>query len=110
MVLPELPHVDDEGALGQMRGPLPWCNWVIPGQVLAGAYPASTRDDETKTALTTLLGLGVNCFVCLQAEMDIHVSEEQWRSGKALRSVVYLFGLGAENCHQVFDCVHVRHS
>ena len=40
---------------------------VIRGRVLAGAFPASLDDAETDRILSTLLELGVNTFVCLQA-------------------------------------------
>jgi hypothetical protein len=52
-----------------LSGPTPWSNWVIPGQVIAGAYPASLSDEETDHILTLLLQLGINTFVCLQAEV-----------------------------------------
>lgn len=54
----------------EMAGPTSWSNWVIPGQVIAGAYPASIDDAETERIITLLLELGVNTFVCLQAEVS----------------------------------------
>ena len=83
-----MPSARSQEFTTQMRGPLPWCNWVVPGRVLAGAFPGSTSDAETEAALTALLRAGVNTFVCLQAEVDINVSEGAWRSGKALRCVL----------------------
>ncbi|KAK9824516.1 hypothetical protein WJX72_011024 [[Myrmecia] bisecta] len=71
-----------------MAGPTPWCNWVIKGQVLAGAYPASIDDAETVRILTTLLALGVNTFVCLQAEVNLNTPEQQWRKGNGLRPYI----------------------
>jgi hypothetical protein len=68
-----------------MRGPQPWCNWLIPGTVLVGAFPAMADDRETLVQLTSLLEHGVNSFVCLQAEMDLGASEADWRAGRALR-------------------------
>lgn len=53
----------------ELAGPTPWSNWVLPGQIIAGAYPASMDDEETEKILTTLLELGINTFVCLQAEV-----------------------------------------
>jgi hypothetical protein len=44
--------------------------------VLAGAYPASLDDLETEQLLALLLELGVNTFVCLQAEVNIHIPGE----------------------------------
>lgn len=49
-----------------MRGPTPWCNWVIKRHMLAGAYPASLDDRDTEDILSTLLEAGVTTFVCLQ--------------------------------------------
>lgn len=54
----------------------------------AGAYPASLDDDETDRILTTLLALGVNTFVCLQAEFALHTPETAWRSGQGLRPYI----------------------
>ncbi|KAI3434891.1 hypothetical protein D9Q98_002945 [Chlorella vulgaris] len=79
--LPSLPCPD-------FRGPTPWSNWCIKGRLLAGAYPASLDDAETERILTTLLELGVNTFVCLQAEFSLHTPEAAWRSGQGLRPYI----------------------
>lgn len=71
-----------------MAGPTPWSNWVIPGRVIAGAYPASLDDAETNRILTTLLELGINTFVCLQAEVNINIPDMAWRSGQGLRPYI----------------------
>jgi hypothetical protein len=68
-----------------MAGPTPWCNWVIRGRVLAGAYPASTDDKETDKILTILLEHGMEVFVCLQAEVSLNIPESMWRAGRGLR-------------------------
>jgi hypothetical protein len=60
--LPALPRPPAK----EMRGPTEWSNWVIPGRVIAGAYPASMDDVDTEHMLTLLLELGINTFVCLQ--------------------------------------------
>ena len=78
--LPPLP-----GGSENMAGPTPWCNWVIKGQVLAGAYPASPDDRETDKILSVLLERGMEVFVCLQAEVSLSIPEVMWRSGKGLR-------------------------
>ena len=51
-------------------GPTPESNWVIPGKLLVGAYPASQDDTETFELLTSILKLGVTKFVCLQLEVS----------------------------------------
>jgi len=67
-------------------GPTPESNWVIPGCLLVGAYPASRDDDETFQLLTSILKLGVTKFVCLQEEYRSNgVTEVMWRHGNALR-------------------------
>jgi hypothetical protein len=50
-------------------GPTPESNWVIPGKLLVGAYPASQDDAETFELLTSILRLGVTQFICLQLEV-----------------------------------------
>ena len=82
--LPPLPALP----ASEFRGPTPWSNWVISGRVLAGAYPANLDDDDTDRILTTLLGLGVNTFVCLQAEFSLHNPESAWRAGQGLRPYI----------------------
>ncbi|KAL3153369.1 hypothetical protein ABBQ38_011709 [Trebouxia sp. C0009 RCD-2024] len=71
-----------------MAGPTPWCNWVVRGQVLAGAYPASTDDKETDKILTILLERGIEVFVCLQAEVSLNIPECMWRAGRGLRPYI----------------------
>ncbi|GAB4815508.1 hypothetical protein N2152v2_002554 [Parachlorella kessleri] len=82
--LPPLPSLP----CPEMKGPTPWSNWVIRGRILAGAYPASLDDFETDHILTTLLELGVNTFVCLQAEFALHTPETSWRTGHGLRPYI----------------------
>lgn len=67
---------------------MPWCNWVIKNSLLAGAYPASVDDTETYSILSTLLELGINAFVCLQAEVSLDVPEAMWRAGRGLRPYI----------------------
>ena len=45
--------------------PLPNTYWVIPGQVLAGEYPAAPDRGETRVRLARLIDAGVGCFVDL---------------------------------------------
>ncbi|GAX75529.1 hypothetical protein CEUSTIGMA_g2972.t1 [Chlamydomonas eustigma] len=82
--LPKLPAPPAK----EMAGPTPWCNWAIPGRVMAGAYPASLDDAETERILTCLLELGMNTFVCLQAEVNINTPEHAWRAQHGLRPYI----------------------
>lgn len=67
-------------------GPTPESNWVVPGKLLVGAYPASADDAETLDLITSILQNRVTKFVCLQQEYREHgVTEAMWRSGQALR-------------------------
>ena len=67
-------------------GPTTESNWVIPGVMMAGAFPATVDDDETNGILWSILELGITTFVCLQQEYQhTGVTEAMWRSGRALR-------------------------
>jgi hypothetical protein len=67
-------------------GPTPESNWVIPGVLLVGAYPASQDDEETHDLITSILKERITKFVCLQQEYrEEGVTVEMWRSGNALR-------------------------
>jgi len=66
-------------------GPTPESNWVIPGRLLVGAYPASDDDDETFELISSILKMGVRKFVCLQSEYQANAPVQAWRSGEALR-------------------------
>jgi hypothetical protein len=39
-----------------LQGPTPWSNWVIPGRLLAGGFPASPDDVDTRHTLLRLMG------------------------------------------------------
>eukprot|EP00798_Chlamydomonas_sp_ICE-L_P017835 gene17835-24219_t len=74
--LPPLPKLPAK----EMSGPTSW-SLVMKGRVMAGAYPASLDDAETDRILTMLLELGINTFVCIQAE-------SAWRSQQGLRPYI----------------------
>lgn len=84
MELPPLPPLNDK--LHQlMRGPTLSSNWVVPGMVMAGAYPGALDDRENELQLKRVLNKGIDTFVCLQLELDDEILEEDWRHGNALR-------------------------
>ncbi|CAM9678370.1 unnamed protein product, partial [Discosporangium mesarthrocarpum] len=67
-------------------GPTMESNWVLPGKLLVGAYPASIDDDQHAHLLCGILLEGVSTFVCLQQEyLAEGVTEDMWKSGKAIR-------------------------
>jgi hypothetical protein len=45
-------------------------------------------DADTDRILTLLLELGINTFVCLQAEVNIHIPDHAWRAGMGLRPYI----------------------
>lgn len=57
-------------------GPTPESNWVLPGVILVGAYPASNDDNETFDLISAILLLGITKFVCLQKEVSARVKCE----------------------------------
>lgn len=82
--LPPLPPLNDKLHM-TMRGPTIASNWVIPGMVMAGAYPGSFDDRENDKNLKTILNKKVDTFVCMQLELDDEIPEEAWRAGDGLR-------------------------
>jgi hypothetical protein len=90
------PHITFE----KYCGPTPESNWVIPGKLLVGAYPASQDDSETFELLTSILRLGVNQFICLQLEYKADVTEAMWRRGQALRPYFEDVKLLVKNKHK----------
>lgn len=57
-------------AFDKYCGPTPESNWVVPGKLLVGAYPASNDDGETLDLITSILRWGITKFVCLQQEVS----------------------------------------
>ena len=71
-------------------GPTEESNWVLFPVLLVGAYPSSMHDPTNTAILTSILGLGVTTFVCLQLEYQHEgVTEEEWRSGAKLRPYIF---------------------
>jgi protein-tyrosine phosphatase len=60
-------------------GPSDESNWVLPDVLLVGAFPGVPDDDENWELITSILGLGVTTFVCLQDEYSDEAPEEDWR-------------------------------
>ena len=61
----------DKVAFDKYVGPTPESNWVVPGKLLVGAYPASADDADTLELITSILRNGVTKFVCLQQEVSV---------------------------------------
>ncbi|CAM9444571.1 unnamed protein product [Discosporangium mesarthrocarpum] len=67
-------------------GPTMESNWVLPGKLLVGAYPASIDDEQHAHLLCAILLEGVSTFVCLQQEyLEVGVTEAMWKTGEAIR-------------------------
>lgn len=52
---------------------------------MAGAYPGLLEDQRNDQQLKCILNKGIDTFVCLQAEVDDEIPEEEWRAGNGLR-------------------------
>ena len=85
--LPPIPpaHTVDRAYMG----PTEESNWVLMPNLLVGAYPSSLHDATNTAILTSILGLGVTTFVCLQLEYEHTVTEEEWRSERKLRPYIF---------------------
>jgi hypothetical protein len=66
-------------------GPHPESNWVILGQLIAGAFPGDKNIEKTEENLLAILQTGVTCFVCLQTEYNPDATEESVQSEKDIR-------------------------
>jgi protein-tyrosine phosphatase len=67
-------------------GPIEESNWVVPGKLIAGAFPGYISDLETERALIKILNTGVSKFVCMQEEYNIAIKEEDWRKNLYVRA------------------------
>ncbi len=55
-----------------LERPLANTYWVIPGRLLAGEYPGGANDTETRPRLASLQASGINSFVDLTEEGELH--------------------------------------
>jgi ADP-ribosylglycohydrolase len=92
-----------------MLTPLPNTYWVIPGQVLAGEYPAAGEGVETRLRLARLIDAGVGCFVDLTQpdELPPYHHELPLRV-EYLRKPIADHGIPADPQHmaEILDCLH----
>jgi hypothetical protein len=88
--MPPLPR-DSAVSKARYEGPTDESNWVIPGILMAGAYPAAQEDNVHFSIIESILSLGITTFVCLQAEYehDPNIPEFQWRQGYKLRTYIF---------------------
>ncbi len=77
--------------LADYAGPTDESNWVIPGMLMAGAYPAANEDGLHYQILGSLLSLGLSTFVCLQAEYEHNpaIPPSMWESGYKIRPYIF---------------------
>lgn len=54
--------------------PLPYldCYWVIPDQLLAGAYPGGLEEEKTRQKLRSLIHAGVHTLIDLTSPGDVY--------------------------------------
>ena len=88
--LPSLPPFSSI-KLSEYAGPTDESNWVIPGMLMAGAYPAANDDTLHYDILSSLLTLGLSTFVCLQAEYEHNpnIPKSMWESGYKIRPYIF---------------------
>jgi hypothetical protein len=88
--LPSLPPFSAV-KLSEYAGPTDESNWVIPGMLMAGAYPAANDDALHYDILSSILSLGLSTFVCLQAEYEHNpnIPPSAWESGYKIRPYIF---------------------
>jgi hypothetical protein len=88
--LPSLPPFSAV-KLSEYAGPTDESNWVIPGMLMAGAYPAANDDAHHYDILSSILSLGLSTFVCLQAEYEHNpnIPPSMWESGYKIRPYIF---------------------
>ena len=88
--LPSLPPFSAV-KLSEYAGPTDESNWVIPGMLMAGAYPAANDDALHYDILSSILSLGLSTFVCLQAEYEHNpnIPPSMWESGYKIRPYIF---------------------
>eukprot|EP00292_Cryptomonas_paramecium_P006142 CAMPEP_0113661598 /NCGR_PEP_ID=MMETSP0038_2-20120614/65_1 /TAXON_ID=2898 /ORGANISM="Cryptomonas paramecium" /LENGTH=384 /DNA_ID=CAMNT_0000576311 /DNA_START=14 /DNA_END=1166 /DNA_ORIENTATION=- /assembly_acc=CAM_ASM_000170 len=73
-----------------------FCNWLIPGRLMAGRYPhvtpygsktGSPTTEEAVRHLRRLAAAGVNTYVCLQAEVPPQDDAQRWSDDGSLDSL-----------------------
>lgn len=58
-------------AIRDLTGPIPPSNWILPGQLLATAYPAKKGDPDTiQRWMDQLMAAGITTFVSLMEPKD----------------------------------------
>lgn len=53
-------EVVPKSGTGDLKGPTPSSNWIIPGKLLTGSYPGMYRSDEDD--IRDLLKAGTSCI------------------------------------------------
>jgi protein-tyrosine phosphatase len=53
------------------RGPIPDSYWLIPGALLAGEYPGTYREDDTREKLAKFLDAGIRTFINLTEQHEL---------------------------------------
>ena len=88
--LPPLPAYRDVD-LATYVGPTDESNWVLPGILMAGAFPASNNDSQHDQIISSILSLGISTFVCLQAEYehDPNIPPHMWQNGYKIRPYIF---------------------
>jgi ADP-ribosyl-[dinitrogen reductase] hydrolase len=61
--------------------PLSNSYWVVPGQVLAGEYPAGPDPEKTRERLQRLLDAGIECFIDLTQPEELPPYQESLPNG-----------------------------
>jgi len=71
------------------------CYWVVPGKLMAGEYPGSFAESETRIRLRAILEAGITCFVDLTEPDELEPYDSILQEESESRGIT---------------CTHLRHA
>lgn len=69
------------------RGPIPDSYWLVPGMLLAGEYPGTHGEAETRNKLAKFLDAGIRTFINLTEQHELSSYEHTLQSLAAERGI-----------------------
>ena len=91
----DLPYPSDHELTRCAQGPVPDSYWILEGKLLAGEYPGTYTEEDTREKLGKFLDAGIRTFI------DLTESREQTDYDHVLRALPAARGV---------ETKHIRHA